>query len=78
MTHTERYLKKIEELEKIIEDRGYAFQDAQNKCLLENMDLKKKLSLAVEGLKEISKIDAYGDGRSAHFARETLAKIKGG
>ena len=39
---------EIKKCHKVIEDRGYAFQEAQNKTLVENIELKQQLQSATE------------------------------
>jgi len=44
---------KLERAEKVIEERGYAFQEAQNKTLLKNAELEEKLEAAREAVAKI-------------------------
>lgn len=63
---------KVKEYEKMFEERGHAFQEAQNKTLLENQKLEGQVKILTEGLEKIRGAEVTNIGWAISCAEETL------
>jgi len=65
--------EEVEHCKKVIEERGYAFQEAQNKTLLKNADLQAQLQEAVRVMELDDKIANFD---CPHYAEQLCQCVK--